>query len=67
MALTGQTAEAIEQIGPAMQAIRKAWQPGNAHLYYAVISCARIFNDSGYFREAEPYARESLALVEGRT
>src|ERR1017187_9877542 len=61
---TGETKEAVEQAREAMQVVRRAVPPLSSVLWTPLASASHILSLAGRFDEAEPLAREQLAIVE---
>jgi tetratricopeptide (TPR) repeat protein len=61
---TGETAQAIEQIGEAMPVIRRTYPALSIQRWTPAISAAHVFDLAGRFADAESYAREALAAVD---
>ncbi len=61
---TGEAAEAIRQVLADMPVIRRTYPALSINLWTPLMSAAHIFNLAGRFAEAEPYAREGLAVVD---
>jgi tetratricopeptide (TPR) repeat protein len=62
----GDTAEPVRQIRSVLPIFFKAYPPGNFNRWSSLVAAARVFNKAALFKEAEPYARESLDLVDGQ-
>jgi serine/threonine-protein kinase len=61
---TGETKEAVEQAREAMQVVRRAVPPLSSVLWTPLASASHILSLAGRFDEAEPLAREQLAIVD---
>jgi serine/threonine protein kinase len=61
---TGETKEAVEQAREGMQVVRKASPPLSSVLWTPLTSASHVLNLAGRFAEAEPLAREQLAIVD---
>ncbi|MGA3016212.1 MAG: tetratricopeptide repeat protein [Bryobacteraceae bacterium] len=61
---TGETKEAVEQEREAMQVVRRAVPPLSSVLWTPLASASHILSLAGRFDEAEPLAREQLAIVD---
>ena len=59
---TGETKEAVEQTIEAMQVIRKVLPPLASTLWTPLNSASHVLNLAGRFADAEPLAREQLAI-----
>jgi tetratricopeptide (TPR) repeat protein len=60
----GEIRESVNQLREAMPVIRKAYRPPSLDLWVCLAAAARILNRAERFGEAEPYAREALAVVD---
>jgi serine/threonine protein kinase len=63
---TGETKEAVEQAREAMQVIRRVLPPLSQILWTPLNSASHILNLAGRFADAEPLAREQLAIVDNQ-
>ena len=61
---TGETKEAVEQAREAIQVVRRALPPLSSVLWTPLASASHILGLAGRFHEAEPLAREQLAIVD---
>src|ERR1035438_9981824 len=61
---TGETKEAVEQAREAIQVVRRAVPPLSSVLWTPLASASHILSLAGRFDEAEPLAREQLAIVD---
>lgn len=61
---TGETKEAVDQAHEAMQVIRRVLPPLSQILWTPLNSASHILSLAGRFNEAEPLAREQLAIVD---
>jgi serine/threonine-protein kinase len=61
---TGETKEAVQQAREAMQVVRRALPPLSSVLWSPLASASHILSLAGRFDEAEPLAREQLAIVD---
>jgi serine/threonine protein kinase len=61
---TGETKEAVEQAREAIQVVRRALPPLSSVLWTPLTSASHILSLAGRFKEAEPLAREQLAIVD---
>jgi tetratricopeptide (TPR) repeat protein len=63
---TGETKEAVEQAREGMQVVRKALPPLSSMLWTPLTSASHVLNLAGRFADAEPLAREQLAIVDNQ-
>jgi hypothetical protein len=61
---TGEIRESVNQLREAMPVVRKAYRSPSLDLWVCLAAAAGILNRAERFWEAEPYARESLAVVD---
>lgn len=63
---TGETKEAVEQAREAMQVVRRVLPPLSQILWTPLSNASHILSLAGRFNEAEPLAREELAIVDNQ-
>ena len=63
---TGEASQAAEQVLEAIPAVRKGLPPLSSTLWTSVTCVSHVLNLAGRYEEAEPYAREEMAIVENQ-
>jgi hypothetical protein len=61
---TGEVNEAASQVLEAIPIVRKALPPLSATLWSPLTCTSHVLNLAGRFAEAEPYARQELAIMD---